>query len=131
MRMKIFSSAKPLSPAVARNCFLLNQFATPGLGSLLAGRIVAGLGQLFLALIGFALVLVWFALTMKAYYSLMTNDTPTRSYLSYALAGAFVFAASWLWSLLTSLSLLRATKLQEPLMPDQIPPRITNGPPKM
>jgi hypothetical protein len=131
--MKTFSAAKPLSPAKARNCFLMNQFATPGLGSLMGGRIIPGIGQLFLALAGFALVMVWFLRTMKEYYSLMGEDAPTisHSYGKIFFAGACLFAASWLWSLLTSLSMMRQAKTPEPLPPGTTPPRITNIPPKM
>lgn len=130
--MKIFSAAKTLDPAAARNCFLMNQFATPGLGSLMGGRIIAGLGQLLLALIGFALVLVWFLRTMKEYYGLMSGDVQEVSYSRYFLAGALFFAASWLWSLVTSLSLLRQAKKEPPIPPPlAVPPRITNPPPKM
>ena len=129
--MKTSSAAKPLSPAAARNCFLMNQFATPGLGSLMGRRILPGIGQLLLALAGFALVIVWFVQTLKEYYGLMYDDRPAVSYAKYFLAGASLFAASWLWSLLTSLSLLRQAKVPEPLPPGSIPPRITNTPPKM
>jgi len=124
--MKIFSGGKQLSPAAARNCFLVNQFATPGLGSLMGGRIVAGLGQLLLALIGFALVTFWFLQTMKQYYGTVDEDAPAPvSYARYFIAGFLVFGASWLWSLLTSFSLVRAAKTPEPLPPGSVPPRIT------
>ena len=131
--MKIFSAAKPLSAAKARNCFLMNQFATPGLGSLMGGRIIPGLGQLFLALVGFAFIMIWFLKTMKEYYSLMGEDAPSMSssYGRFFLAGALFFAASWLWSLLTSISLMRQAKTPEPPPPGTTPPRITNTPGKM
>jgi hypothetical protein len=131
--MKTSSAAKPLKPAAARNCFLMNQFATPGLGSLMGGRILPRIGQLVLALIGFVLIIFWFVLTLKEYYGLIANgpDTPSVSYLKFGVGGGLFFAASWLWSLLTSLSLVRDAKTPEPLLPDQIPPRITNPPGKM
>src|SRR5438874_1633817 len=131
MRMRTFSGAKPLKQATARNCFLVNQFATPGLGSLMGGRILAGIGQLLLALLGFALVLTWFLLTMKEYYSLIDSDAPATSYGRYALSGGLFFLAAWLWSLLTSLSLLRQAKIDDPPPPLSAPPRITNPPGKM
>jgi membrane protease YdiL (CAAX protease family) len=111
----------------------MNQFATPGLGSLMGKRILPGLGQLFLALAGFALVLVWFGLTMKEYYGLMSEDAPAISftYTRYLLAGVLLFAVAWLWSLLTSLSLMRQAKIPEPPPPGSIPPRITKPPGKM
>ena len=131
--MKIFSAAKPLSPAKARNCFLMNQFATPGLGSLMGGRVIPGIGQLLLSLAGFAFIMFWFFRTMKEYYSLMGEDAPSvsSSYGRFFLAGAMLFGASWLWSLLTSVSLMRQAKTPEPPPPGTIPPRITNIPPKM
>jgi len=94
-------------------------------------RILAGIGQLLLALAGFALIIAWFVMTMKEYYSLMYDDYPAVSYGKYFLAGALLFAASWLWSLLTSLSLMREAKVPEPPPPGSVPPRITNPPPKM
>lgn len=104
----------------------MNQFATPGLGSLMGGRILAGLGQLALALIGFGFVLFWFVETMKQYYSLMGEDIPVQvSYSRDFFAGAFVFAVSWFWSLLTSISIMRSAKTPVPLPPGSIPPRIT------
>jgi hypothetical protein len=111
----------------------MNQFATPGLGSLMGGRIISGTGQLLLALAGFGLVIVWFLRTMKEYYSLMGEDAPSisSSYSRIFYAGAVLFAASWLWSLVTSFSLLRQAKTPEPPPPGSIPPRITNVPPKM
>jgi hypothetical protein len=131
--MKIFSDGKQLSPSAARNCLLVNQFATPGLGSLMGGRVVAGLGQLALAIIGFGLVLFWFFKTMKQYYSLMGEEiiTTNVSYARYAIAGFLFFAASWLWSLLTSFSIIRNAKTPIPPPPGSVPPRITNVPPKM
>ena len=47
---------KPVSRAKAKNAAMLNLLATPGLGSLLCGRWIAGIGQLALAFAGFAIV---------------------------------------------------------------------------
>ena len=73
MAMKIFSGAKRLDRTAARNCFLVNQLATPGLGSLMAGKTGPGIGQLGLALAGFALVLAWFVLTILQTYRQFTT----------------------------------------------------------
>lgn len=94
----------------------------------MGGRILAGLGQLLLALIGFGFVVLWFLKTIKVYYSLADEDAPDAAHVSYAklfLAGALFFGASWLWSLLTSISLVRNAKVPEPPPPGSIPPRIT------
>ena len=130
--MKLFSAVKTLNPASARNCFLMNQFATPGLGSLMGGKIIPGLGQLFLALAGFGLFILGFIRLMKNYYNVLTEEVQTASPQSKLfIAGIMLFAAAWLWSLLTSLSLMREAKIPEPPPPGTIPPRITNIPPKI
>ena len=56
--MKSFSPAKKLSRTAARNALLLNQLATPGLGSIAARHWLAGLGQLAVFLAGFCIFAV-------------------------------------------------------------------------
>ena len=128
--MKIFSAGKEVNGAVARNCFLVNQFATPGLGSIMGGRLAAGLSQLSLALAGFVLVLVWFALTMQASYDIAfsNGDGPPKSYAWLGLAGAALFAAAWFWSLITSISLLRQASAEARKNLTAVPPKIGNPP---
>ena len=90
---------------------LMNLLATPGLGSLMAGRWLEGAGQLLIFLAGFVLFCVWFFETMKNYYRLATTDfSPPESagYGWYAFVGMVLCAISWLWSLVTSISLMRA-----------------------
>jgi hypothetical protein len=104
---------------------LMNLFATPGLGSLMGGRLIAGLGQLFLFLIGFVFITYWFIKTMKEYYSLMGEDVPIHvSYGKYFLAGFLFAAASWLWSLMTSIRMVHQAKPPEPAPPGASPPKI-------
>jgi 4a-hydroxytetrahydrobiopterin dehydratase len=107
--MKPFSAnRKPISRATAKNAALLNLLATPGLGSLLARRWVAGGGQLVLAVAGFTLIMVWFFKEMIPYYRLMYGDAPPHlTRLKMLAAGAIVFALAWFWSVVTSISLLR------------------------
>ena len=94
----------------ARNATLLNLLGTPGLGSLMAGRIVAGSGQLILAIAGFTLVVIWFVQVMSGYYSQMYREETTHQTTVYTglLLGAGIFALAWVWSLATSISLMRA-----------------------
>jgi 4a-hydroxytetrahydrobiopterin dehydratase len=99
---------KPVSRAKAKNAAMLNLLATPGLGSIFCGRWMAGSGQLVVAVAGFALVVVWFLKEMIPYYGLMFSDEPPHlPSLKMLAEGAILFAASWLWSAVTSLSLLR------------------------
>ena len=128
MPMKTSSGGKQLDGVAARNCFFLNQLATPGLGSLMAGKTASGLGQLALALAGFALVIAWFALTMIEAYQQFNSETPAKSYGWVGAAGALVFIAAWLWSLGTSFSLLRQARTLEAAAQKNIPPRIDEVP---
>jgi 4a-hydroxytetrahydrobiopterin dehydratase len=107
--MKPFSAnPRTVSRAKAKNAAMLNLLATPGLGSVFCGRWMAGSGQLVLAVAGFALVVVWFLKEMIPYYGLMSSDEPPHlPSLKMLAEGAILFAASWLWSVVTSLSLLR------------------------
>ena len=101
---------KPLTPAMARNAVLINQLATPGLGSIIAGRYVSGAGQLLLALAGFSLFIVWFVAIMKQFYGQIQGDVEVKPVGWIAWIALGVFAAAWLWALATSISLMREIK---------------------
>ncbi len=125
----IFSRGdQPLSEGAARNCFIANQFATPGLGSLIGGKWVSGMGQLILAIIGFILVMVWFFLTLKEAYTLMDSTGTPPSYAWVGISGAVIFAGSWFWALATSVQLLREARRNKPPVPD-VPPQFPGAPP--
>ena len=96
---------------------MINQFATPGLGSLLARRYVAGIGQLILALIGFGLYVAWLVQKMRVFYGQIfgTELSPTAGDQLWKW-GLIIFAASWIWALVTSIQIMRSTPK------DSIPP---------
>jgi hypothetical protein len=121
MPMKTSSAPGPLSPTKARNCVLINQLATPGLGSIMAGRWLAGTGQLLLAVAGFAFFIGWFVQVSLNTYNLIENDAEPRPAAWLGVAGALVFALAWLWALVTSFQLLRSVKRLDPPNP---PPRL-------
>jgi 4a-hydroxytetrahydrobiopterin dehydratase len=98
---------KPLSRAKARNAALMNQLATPGLGSLMAGRWIAGGGQLLLSIAGCGFLLVWFFKEMVQYYGQITGDVKQQAVGWIGEVGAISFVVAWLWSAATSFSLLR------------------------
>ena len=80
----------------------------------MAGRRLAGIGQLLLAVPGFLMVIAWFVLFALQTYQELINDAPPRSVAWLGQAGAVTFAAAWLWSLVTSLSILREARANEP-----------------
>src|SRR6516165_5295174 len=112
---------RPLDRSTARNSVLINQLATPGLGSLLAGRWVAGIGQLLLALAGFAMVVAWFGTVVIQLYRQIYRDSEPKSAAWLGEIGAIIFFISWLWAWVTSLSLLREAK-EDPV--PSAPPRL-------
>lgn len=97
----------PPSLAAARTALVINQFATPGLGSIMAGRFLVGAFQLIFALAGFTLIVAWFFLLLKAAYSIMetTGELHPPHYLGWMGLGNFLFA--WCWAWITSISVLR------------------------
>jgi len=113
---------------MARNCLLVNQFATPGLGSLMGRRILAGILQLTLALIGFGGFVGWFIQRMIDLYR-QTDEfpSPPAHHLPLLEPSLIIFAASWCLSWITSLQLLREAKRNEAGKPPPglPPPRIS------
>jgi 4a-hydroxytetrahydrobiopterin dehydratase len=108
MHMKPSSTRGKISRNAARNAALVNLLATPGLGSLMAQRWFAGIGQLALAVVGFALFVFWFVKVMIQYYEQIGSDAPTSPiHWKMALTGTAIFVLSWLWSAVTSLNLMR------------------------
>lgn len=105
---------RPLGRGRAMSAVAINQFATPGLGSLMGGRYLAGAGQLLLALAGCGFLLAWFVRMMKAYYGLISTANAASSAVTPPAwlwkIGALLFVVSWLWALVTSFSLLREAK---------------------
>ncbi|MFO1514541.1 MAG: hypothetical protein U1F83_16795 [Verrucomicrobiota bacterium] len=114
---------KLLTSSKARNAALVNQLATPGLGSLIAGRYVSGGGQLALAVTGFMFFLFWFIAVMRQFYGQIEGNVEVKPVGWIGWTGLAVFAASWLWSLVTSISLLReARRNQAALFANPQPP---------
>ena len=93
----------PLSRKRAWACILINLLATPGLGSLWARRYFAGSLQLILGLAGFCLTCGWI---LKAVYNSVQMDSAPAPVPNWIWQwGTILFSASWVWSLVTSVSL--------------------------
>jgi hypothetical protein len=120
-------TARPLSRARVVSCVLVNLCATPGLGSMMARRVLAGIGQLLLAMAGFCLIVGWmFELFHRVYLEQLGEPAPPNSSGWMGNWGLFLFGASWLWSLVTSLSLLRQVKSDEQAGQRPVPPRLAD-----
>ena len=104
---------RAISRAAARNYALLNQLATPGLGSLLARRWLAGAAQTLLALAGFVLLILWYTRFLAHAYGELTNQPVAPAPAWLGELGLASFAAAWTWSLFTSIGLLRAASKEK------------------
>jgi 4a-hydroxytetrahydrobiopterin dehydratase len=98
---------KPVSRVAARNAALVNQLATPGLGSLMGRRWLVGAGQISLSLAGCVMICAWFCKELYQYYGQITGDVKVEPVGWIGEWGAILFATAWFWALVTSFSLLR------------------------
>ena len=73
----------------------------------MAGRLLPGMGQLLLAVAGFAMVVGWFVSVIISVYGQLSDGARSGPSGRLGEAGGVTFAAAWLWSLVTSLSILR------------------------
>ena len=97
----------------------------------MARRVFAGIGQLLLALAGFVLIVGWmFELFRRVFLQQLGNPVPSDSSGWMGKWGLLLFGAGWVWSLVTSLSLLRQAKADGPVEPKPIPPRMADLPGK-
>ncbi len=92
---------------------LMNQLATPGLGSLMAGRWFAGSGQLILGVAGCVYFLMWVIPMMFAYYgqidsAITGRPAPEMPPAWRGWVGGMLLVIAWLWSGITSLGLMRS-----------------------
>jgi hypothetical protein len=88
----------------------------------MAGRWLAGTGQLLLALAGAALIVGWFWQVTRNAYNLWFNDAEPKSVGGLGIAGGLLMLASWLWALVTSFQILRSAKADESA---KEPPRLS------
>jgi hypothetical protein len=102
---------KPSDRAAARNALVLNLATTPGLGSFLAGRRAVGLVQMLMAVSGFVVLMLWFWDLARQFWSLLqSGDGAVQPDLRQLMVGGVLFGGAWLWSLWTSISILRQSK---------------------
>ncbi|MCZ7636453.1 MAG: hypothetical protein M5U12_10770 [Verrucomicrobia bacterium] len=103
---------RPVDRATAWACLWTNVLTLPGLGSVAAGRAI-GYAQAGTALAGFGLTLHGLFRIVRAW--LDVGELPVGFTTSFwvSLVGVAMFAAAWLWALITSLGILRDARPHE------------------
>ena len=97
---------RQLDETLAWSALATNLLVLPGLGSIMTRRLVAGACQVVLALLGAALTVYWLVLFTAVWIRQGAfPEAPPSLALGVGGLGVLVFA--WLWSLGTSLSVLR------------------------
>src|SRR5882672_9517710 len=86
---------------------LVNILVFPGLGSLKAGRLWTGIGQICFVGAGSGMLLLWLYKELSQYYGQMFGDVQPQACGWIGITGGILFAVSWLWAGVTSLSLFR------------------------
>ena len=111
---------KPSSSSMGWTALAINLGATPGLGSFVAGHRVVGLFQMGLAVLGFIAILAWFwGLLRGAWESVQAGGSISWPPAQALIVGCALFAGAWLWSLVTSLQILRdLRKTTPPILPE-------------
>ena len=93
----------------------INQGATPGLGSFVAGHRVVGVFQMGLAVSGFIVIMAWFWEFFRgAWEGLQAGDSVSWPPPQGLILGLVLFGAAWLWSLVTSLQIIRDLRKTTP-----------------
>ncbi len=100
----------PLDETRAWTSLSMNLLVLPGLGSFLVGRRITGVAQAVLASIGAGMSAWWLILlarqwTQESYFPIDGGDD-----FRIGVFGVLVFAVAWVWSLVTSLTVVHEAR---------------------
>lgn len=120
----------PRNRSEAWRCLMINQLACPGLGTIIAAQKI-GFAQAGIMLAGFFVAmgyLCWliFHQVQLVFDMEVTMQQFNETRFDYWWVGAFGFGLcliAWLWSLITSIQLVKGTPPNAP--PPSVPPRIS------
>src|SRR5258706_12351104 len=117
------SPAKPIDRSAAWVALLTNLFVMPGVGSWMAGQRKLGATHFLLSLAGLLLMTAWVCFYVCDWISHQTMPAALGPQLWTGIAGAVLFIGAWLWSLMSSLALVRQA--------NAAPPPESSQPPKL
>ena len=102
----------PIDETLAWTGLSINLLVLPGLGSLLVRRRIAGAAQAMLAGVGAALSVWWLALLVGQWTEEGSFPWDGGDAFHMGVTGVLVFGVAWMWSLATSLSVIRGIRMQ-------------------
>jgi hypothetical protein len=109
----------------------MQNIATPGIGSLKAGWIFTGVCQLSLAIVSCVLVCSWVIGWSYRIYLAQNDEVIPQDSSGWLLKwGIIFFSGSWLWAMVTCVSLVRRATMAERQTTQKVPPRLANSPGK-
>lgn len=115
--------ARPSNRVSGGNVLVLNLATTPGLGSFLAGRRWVGSLQMLMAVSGFGVLIFWFWDLARQFWELLqSGDTAVKPDLRKLAMGGLLFGGAWMWSLWTSIVILRQERRNRPGVPPPMAP---------
>jgi hypothetical protein len=94
----------------AWTCLGANALVLPGLGSLLVGRVVVGVLQAAMSLVGFALSSYWILSWSRQVLRDGTIPEDLGPYEQQGLGGLLLFVVGWVWAVFTGIAELRSAK---------------------
>ena len=123
----------PLTRDRAWACITHN-ISLPGWGSLKAGRRIAGIGELIFALTGLFLLFAWMVEWMiRIFQSELGEDLSPVPTAWLWRSGVICIVISWVWTIVTCVSLMREARANEEASRQNVPPHLSDlpKPPKL
>lgn len=122
------SSKPPLSSDRAWSCVSLN-FSISGLGTLKAGRVFSGTGQMLLNFLGLFFVGWWMWEWIRRIFEAQMGNAVLLNPEGWLWkCGAVSIGISWTWMLITCADLMRRARREEDQQAQNIPPRLADLP---
>jgi hypothetical protein len=89
---------------------MTNVLVLPGAGTMAGGRLLAGLVQAILAIVGFVMVCVWMVYWVSE--GVTQGDVPTGlgAHGGLGLVGLLLAVVAWAWGLASGLAILREAR---------------------
>jgi hypothetical protein len=114
--------------------YVLLNLSVPGWGSLKAGRVFAGIGEIVIVFAGLFLLGAWFfEWVNRVVQSEIDGTMPVAPSDWLWKSGTACIVVSWVWTTITCISLVREARAQEKQNQQNVPPRLSDlpKPPKL